>query len=343
MKILVTGGAGFMGSNFIKYILEKYPDYKIINLDKLTYAGNLDNLQDVEKNPNYTFFQGDIAKSDDVANAIGSGVDAIINYAAETHVDRSILDPRAFLDTDIYGTYTLLEATRAEKAGKMIQISTDEVFGMVRSEKEEFAEDTRFDPSSPYSAAKAGGDLMCNAYFRTYKTPVIVTHSCNFYGPNQYPEKLIPLFVTNLLEDKKIPVYGQGDQFREWIFVSDHCRAIDAILHRGIPGEVYNIGTRQRKSNLEITKSILQHLGKSEDQIEYVADRPGHDFGYAVNPDKLMRELQWKPEIDFIDGLAQTIEWYKNNEAWWMKIKSGEYRAYFEKNYSKRNESLKLK
>ncbi len=343
MKILVTGGAGFMGSNFIRYILEKYPEYEIVNLDKLTYAGNLENLRDVEKNPHYTFVKGDIAKAEDVDRAIGEGVDVVINYAAETHVDRSILDPRAFLDTDIYGTYTLLEAVRAGKAGRMVQISTDEVFGMVHDAKEEFAEDTRFDPSSPYSASKAGGDLMCSAYFRTYQTPVIVTHSCNFYGPNQYPEKLIPLFATNLLEGKKIPVYGKGDQFREWIFVSDHCRAIDVILHKGTVGEVYNIGTRQRKSNLEITKSILRQLGQGEDMIEYVTDRPGHDFGYAVNPDKLMRELDWKPEVDFAEGLAQTIDWYKNNEDWWEKIKSGEYRDYFEKNYSRRNELLNLK
>ncbi len=343
MKILVTGGAGFMGSNFIKYVLEKYPDYEIINLDKLTYAGNLENLSDIEKNPRYIFVRGDIAKAEDVAKAIGAGVDAIINYAAETHVDRSILDPRAFLDTDIYGTYTLLEAVRAGKAGRMVQISTDEVFGMVHDREEEFTEETRFDPSSPYSASKAGGDLMCSAYFRTYRTPVIVTHSCNFYGPNQYPEKLIPLFATNLLEGKKIPVYGQGDQFREWIFVSDHCQAIDAILHRGVLGEVYNIGTRQRKSNFEITELILNLLGKDEDQIEYVGDRPGHDFGYAVNPDKLMRELGWKPEVDFAEGLAATIEWYKNNEAWWKKIKSGEYQKYFEKNYANREELLNLK
>lgn len=333
MKLLITGGAGFMGSNFIKYILEKYSDYEIVNLDKLTYAGNLDNLKEVENDPRYTFARGDIAKANDVDKAIGDGVDVIINYAAETHVDRSILEPRAFLDTDIYGTYTLLETVRSGKAKKLIQISTDEVFGMVHDEKEEFAEESRFDPSSPYSASKAGGDMLCSAYFKTYQTPVIVTHSCNFYGPNQYPEKLIPLFVTNLLEDKKIPIYGKGDQFREWIFTEDHCRAIDAILQRGEVGEVYNIGTRARKANIDITKEILRYLEKGEDMIEYVVDRPGHDFGYSVNPDKIMNDLGWKPEVDFAAGLQKTIEWYKGNEAWWKKIKSEEYREYYEKNY----------
>lgn len=323
-----------MGSNFIRYVLNKYPDYKIINLDKLTYAGNLENLRDIENNPNYTFVKGDIAKTEDVDRALGEGADVVINYAAESHVDRSILSPRAFLDTDIFGTYTLLEAVRAGKAKKMIQISTDEVFGMVHNVNEEFTEETKFDPSSPYSASKAGGDLMANAYWRTYKTPVIVTHSCNFYGAYQYPEKLIPLFVTNLLENKKIPVYGEGNQFREWIFTEDHCRAIDAILHKGEAGEVYNIGTRNRKANIEITKFILNYLGKDESYIEHVADRPGHDFGYAVNPDKLIGKLGWKPETNFEDGLAETIEWYKNNESWWKKLKSKEYQEYYEKNYA---------
>lgn len=336
MKILVTGGAGFMGSNFIRHLLAKYPDYQIINLDKLTYAGNLDNLKEVESNPNYTFIQGDIANAQDVEKAIGDGVDAIINYAAESHVDRSILEPKAFLETDIFGTYTLLEALRAGKASKMIQISTDEVFGMVHDMKEEFTEESRFDPSSPYSASKAGGDLMCSAYWRTYQTPVIVTHSCNFYGPNQYPEKLIPLFITNLLEGKKVPVYGEGNQFREWIFTRDHCNAIDMILHKGKAGQVYNIGTQNRRANIEVTKLILQYMGKDESSIEHVADRPGHDFGYSVNADKLMNELGWKPQVSFEDGLKETMEWYKNNEAWWKKIKTGEFLEYYQKNYGKK-------
>lgn len=333
MNLLVTGGAGFMGSNFIKYLLKKYPDYRIINLDKLTYAGNLENLKEVENNPNYTFIKGDITSKEDVEKAVSGGVDMIINYAAETHNDRSILDPEAFLKTDIFGTYALLEAVRAGKARKLIQISTDEVFGMVHDMETEFDEGTRFDPSSPYSASKAGGDLMCSAYHKTYGTPVIVTHSCNFYGPNQYPEKFLPLFITNLLEDKQVPVYGKGDQFREWIFVEDHCRAIDLIAHEGKIGEVYNIGTGNRKANIDVTRFILNYLGKDEGYIENVADRPGHDFGYALNSNKLKNELGWKPKIDFEEGLKQTIEWYKNNESWWKNIKSGDYQEYYKKQY----------
>lgn len=333
MKILVTGGAGFMGSNFIRHILNKYPDYQIVNLDKLTYAGNLENLKEVEGNKNYRFIKGDIANAEDVDGAVGDGVDVIINYAAETHVDRSILDPRAFLDTDIFGTYTLLETIRAGKAKKLIQISTDEVFGMVHDMEEEFTEETKFDPSSPYSASKAGGDLMCSAYFRTYQTPVIITHSCNFYGPHQYPEKIIPLFITNLLENKKIPVYGKGEQFREWIFTEDHCDAIDAILHKGKIGEVYNIGTRDRRSNIELTKMILDIMGKDDSFIEYVTDRPGHDFGYAVNPDKLKNELGWEPKHNFEKGIRDTVDWYLANKEWWQNIKSGEYQEYYKKQY----------
>lgn len=325
-----------MGSHFVKYILHKYPSWQVVNLDKLTYAGNLENLKEVENSPNYFFIKGDIADKKDIEKAIGSGVDIIVNYAAETHVDRSILEPGAFIKTDIFGTYNLLEAMRAGKAKKMIQISTDEVFGMVHDMNEEFNEESKFDPSSPYSASKAGGDHLCSAYFRTYGTPVIITHSCNFYGPNQYPEKIIPLFITNLLEGKKVPVYGEGKQFREWIYVDDHCRAIDVIMQKGRIGDVYNIGTRDRRANIETTKMILEILGKGDDSIEYVKDRPGHDFGYAVNPDKLINELGWKPEVSFADGLRQTIDWYKNNEWWWKKIKSGEYLEYYKKQYAKR-------
>lgn len=335
MKILVTGGAGFMGSNFIKYMLQKYPDYQIVNLDKLTYAGNLENLKEVENNPNYKFVKGDIATKEDVEKAIEDGVDVIINYAAETHVDRSILDPDSFLKTDVFGTYALLEAVRAGKAKKLVQISTDEVFGMVHDMNTEFTEESKFNPSSPYSASKAGGDLMCSAYWKTYKTPVVITHSCNFYGPNQYPEKFIPLFITNLLEDKKVPVYGEGNQFREWIFTEDHCKAIDLIAHNGELGEIYNIGTGNRKANIDVTKFILNYLGKDESYIENVPDRPGHDFGYALNFEKL-KNLGWKPEVDFEEGLKKTIEWYKENESWWKNIKSGDYQKYYEQNYSNR-------
>ena len=334
MKILITGGAGFMGSHFIKYLLKTHLDYEIINLDKLTYAGNLENLKDIEKNSRYTFEKGDISDPEDVARAVGDGVDIIVNYAAETHVDRSILYPDSFLKTDIFGTYVLLEAVRKGLAKKMIQISTDEVFGMVHDQSQEFDEMTKFDPSSPYSASKAGADMMCHAYHKTYGTPVIVTHNCNFYGTYQYPEKIIPLFITNLLEDKKVPLYGDGMQFREWIHTSDHCRAIDLICKSGKLGEVYNIGTRYRISNKELTAMILKLVGKDETYIEKVADRPGHDFGYSVNSDKLIA-LGWKPEKDFETELQEIAEWYSNNYAWWQKIKSGEYLDYYKEQYEK--------
>lgn len=333
MKILVTGGAGFMGSNFINYILEKYPDYKIINLDKLTYAGNLENLVKVNNNKNYTFIKGDIAKKKDLKEAIGRGVDVIINYAAETHVDRSIMEPKAFIETDVIGTFELLELVRQKKAKKLIQISTDEVFGEI--EKGEFFEDSPFLPNSPYSASKAGGDMMCRAYRETYGAPVIVTHSCNFYGPNQYPEKLIPLFITNLLEDKKVPLYNQGKNIREWIFTKDHCQAIDKILHKGKIGEVYNIGTGERLKNIEVAKIILQELGVGKEMIDHVKDRPGHDIRYAVNNKKLREDLGFKPEYSFKDGIIETIKWYKNNQKWWKKIKVGEYWDYYKKQYKK--------
>ncbi|HRY52395.1 MAG TPA: dTDP-glucose 4,6-dehydratase [Candidatus Portnoybacteria bacterium] len=332
MKILITGGAGFMGSNFIKYIMAKHSDWQVVNLDKLTYAGNLENLAEVSQNKNYAFIKGDIANKEDVARAIGEGVDKIINYAAETHVDRSILEPDAFIKTDVFGTYTLLEAARKYNVAQYIQISTDEVFGSIKEGS--FDEQSPFEPNSPYSASKAGADHLCRAYFKTYNLPVIITHSCNFYGPNQYPEKLIPLFVTNLLEGKKVPVYGQGQQMREWIFTQDHCKAVEAIMEKGQLGEVYNIGTGYEKTNMEITKFILQELGCGEEMIEYVKDRPGHDWRYAINSKKL-RGLGWQPESSWEEGLRRTINWYKENEAWWKKIKSGEYLEYYKKQYGK--------
>lgn len=322
-----------MGSNAVRYILEKYPQYQVINLDKLTYAGNLENLRDFENNPRHNFIKGDIAVREDVAEAIGEGVDVIINYAAETHVDRSIMDPEAFIKTDVLGTFELLEAVRQGKAGKMIQISTDEIFG--ETAESEFTEDSPILPNSPYSASKAGGDLMCRAYHRTYGTPVIVTHSCNFFGPYQYPEKLISLFITNLLEQKKVPLYSKGEHVREWIFTEDHCRAIDTILHKGKPGEVYNIGTGERKKNIDVAHAILAELGMGEEMIEFVKDRPGHDMRYAVNSAKIKRELGWSAKTSFQDGIKKTIEWYKDNESWWKKLKSGEYLEYYKKQYEK--------
>lgn len=333
MKLLITGGAGFMGSNFVKYILRNHPNWQVVNLDKLTYAGNLDNLKEIEKSSNYKFLKGDIASPPDVEKAIGRGVDCIINYAAETHVDRSIIEPSAFIKTDILGTYTLLEAAKKHNVAQYIQISTDEVFGSIS--KGAFSENSPFKPSSPYAASKAGADHLCRAYFKTYNLPVIVTHSCNVFGPNQYPEKIIPLFITNLLENKKVPIYGSGKQVREWIFIEDHCRAIEMIMKKGQAGEVYNIGTGSSKQNIETARFILQELGFDKKMIEYAKDRSGHDFRYAINYKKL-KSLGWKPRVNWEEGLRRTIKWYQENKSWWKKIKSGEYLKYYKKQYQLR-------
>lgn len=334
MKVLVTGGLGFMGSNFVRHMLTSYQDVQVLNVDKMTYAGNPENLRDVEKDSRYTFLKADIADSAVVDRAVKEyHPDVIVNYAAETHVDRSILEPEAFIRTDIFGTYNLLEAVRKYSIPRYIQISTDEVFGSI--EEGEFTEETAFDPSSPYSASKAGADHLVRAYHRTFQTPTIVTHACNNYGPYQYPEKLIPLFVTNLLEGKKVPVYGSGMNIREWIYVLDHARAIDTILRNGEIGGIYNIGTGERLTNIDITQRILTALGKDESSIERVADRPGHDLRYAVDSTKL-RGLGWKPDYTFAKGLAETVRWYTEHEAWWKKIKSGEYLDYYKRQYEDR-------
>ena len=332
MKILVTGGAGFGASNFIRYMLNKYLDYEIINLDKLTYAGNLANLKDIEDNKNYSFIKGDIIDSE-LVNKLASQVDAIINYAAETHVDRSILDPESFINSNIVGTYQLLEAVKNNKNVKrFIQISTDEVFGSIKEGL--FKEDDPFKPNSPYATAKASADLLCRSYAKTFDLPIIVTHSCNYYGPYQFPEKLIPLFITNIIEEKKVPVYGKGDNIREWIHTDDHARAVDLLLHKGVTGEVYNIGTGNEKTNMEITSLILEIMGKGDDMIEYVKDRPGHDWRYAIDNSKI-KALGFKPEVDFREGLTELVNWYKNNSKWWQDIKSGEYKNYYNKQYGK--------
>ena len=331
--VLITGGCGFIGSHFVRLILRERPTWRVINVDKLTYAGNLDNLKEVAKNPRYKFVKGDIAVKKDVKKAIGRGVDLIVNYAAESHVDRSVLDPEAFVRTDVLGTYCLLEAVRENRVAQYIQISTDEVFGSIRKGK--FKETSPFEPNSPYSASKAGADHLCRAYFKTYGLPIVVTHSCNFYGPNQYPEKLIPLFITNLLEDKKVPIYGRGDQIREWIFTEDHCRAIETLIEKGEAGEVYNIGTGNERKNIEITKFILNELGFDQSRIEYVKDRPGHDFRYAINNSKL-KKLGWSPTLSFEEGLSRTINWYQKNDRWWKKLKSGEYLKYYKRQYGKK-------
>lgn len=321
MNILITGGAGFMGSNFVRHLLTRYPDYRIVVFDKLTYAGNLDNLKDHENNPRFIFVRGDICGGAALADTVGQyAIDTIVNYAAETHVDRSITDPESFLKTVVLGTFQLLEVTKKFGVKKMIQISTDEVFGSTDDGR--FTEESCFRPNSPYSAAKAGGDLLCRAYNVTYGTPVVVTHSCNVYGPYQYPEKFIPLFITNLLESKKVPLYGDGKNVREWIHVDDHCRAIDTVLHHAEPGSVYNIGTGTEITNIDLTKNILEYLGMGEEMIDNVADRPGHDRRYAVEWGKIKRDLGWQPDVFFDQGLHQTIDWYKANEWWWKRLKS---------------------
>lgn len=332
MKVLITGGAGFMGSNHIHYLLSKYRDYKIVNLDKLTYCGNLENLKDIENNSNYEFVKGDICDEKIVDQVVENGIDVIINFAAETHVDRSILTPKDFTQTDVFGTQTLLEAARKYKIKKYIQISTDEVYGSTKKKK--FKENHPLKPNSPYSASKAGGDMLVRAYHITYNVPTIITRSCNYFGPYQYPEKLIPLFITNLLDGKKVPLYGDGKNVREWVFTEDVSLAIDLIMHKGKVGQIYNISSGWSKTNLQITKTILKILGKNESVIEYVKDRPGHDFKYAVDWKKLNR-LGWKPTSSFEKKMKIVVDWYVNNENWWKKLKSGEYLEYYKKQYKK--------
>ena len=309
MHLLVTGGAGFIGSNFIRYIFEKHPDYLITNLDKLTYAGNLDNCVDYADNSNYSFVEGDIIDQK-LAYELAEKVDVIINFAAETHVDRSITGPAVFLETNVTGTQILLEAAKKYKHERYIQVSTDEVYGDI--EEGFFTEESPLKPSSPYSASKAAGDMLCLAYKRTYDTPVIISRCSNNYGPYQYPEKIVPFFIQKLLAGEKVPLYGDGSNVRDWLHVTDHCQAIDLILHRGKIGEVYNVGAHEEHSNLEITKKMLTILNLPEDQIEFVTDRPGHDIRYAIDASKIRNELGWKPVVDFDIGFKETVEWYVN-------------------------------
>jgi len=335
MKLLVTGGAGFIGSNFIRHILAGHPDYKIINFDKLTYAGNLENLRGIEDNPNYSFIKGDIADEEAVENVIGK-VDVIVNFAAETHVDRSILEADSFAKTNFYGTYVLLEAARKNGIEKMIQISTDEVYGSI--EKGSFKETCALGPNSPYAATKAGADMLAKSYFTTYGIPVIITRSSNNFGSYQYPEKLIPLFVTNALDDKPLPLYGDGMNVRDWLSVEDNCQAIEFILHRGKAGEAYNVGGGNELTNLELTGLILELLNKPEDLIKRVKDRPGHDRRYSLDCSKLKAELGWKPQSDFRQALKKTIKWYQDNRGWWEKIKKKkeEFKTYYAQQYDSR-------
>jgi dTDP-glucose 4,6-dehydratase len=330
MRLLVTGGAGFIGSNFVRYMLGKYADYKIINLDDLTYAGNLDNLKDVEKNPRYRFVKGDIANADVVA-ALAPEVEAIINFAAETHVDRSIHEPGGFIQTDVVGIYALLEQARRNPMRKIVLVSTDEVYGSITGGS--FCEVDRLNPSSPYSASKAGGELLALAYQKTFGLPVCITRGSNTYGPFQYPEKVIPLFVTNALDDIPLPLYGDGMNVRDWLYVLDHCSAIDLVLHKGAPGEIYNVGGGNERTNIEITHMILALLNKPKSLIKPVADRLAHDRRYSVNCEKIS-ELGWNAQQPFEEGMRLTVQWYAENEWWWRKLKSGEYLQYYKKQYA---------
>ncbi|MBT3412492.1 MAG: dTDP-glucose 4,6-dehydratase [Candidatus Jacksonbacteria bacterium] len=333
MKYLITGGAGFIGSNFIKYLLQYYPDAEVLNIDKLTYAGNLDNLKTVENNSRYEFLKGDIANEEDVAKAFAWQPDIVINFAAETHVDRSIIDPAAFVKTDVIGTHMLLEASRKHGVKKYVQISTDEVYGHLPDLEGEFVETTPFNPRSPYSASKAGADHLVQSYFTTYGLPTVITHSCNVYGYHQHPEKFMPLFITNLLEAKKVPLYGDGTQIREYIFVDEYCQALAVILESGKIGESYNISSGNSQMNKKVVVQLLQLLDKDESSIVHVDDRPGHDVRYAVNADKL-KGLGWNSHISFEEGLKRTVNWYTENDWWWKKIKYEEsFKDYYKQQY----------
>ncbi|MCL5256845.1 MAG: dTDP-glucose 4,6-dehydratase [Chloroflexi bacterium] len=331
-RVLITGGAGFIGSNYAHYVLGEHPHYEAVILDKLTYAGNMDNLKDLSDNPRYRFIKGDICDPE-VVNEAMSGCNYVVNFAAETHVDRSIVDPGSFITTDVYGTHVLLEAARRFGVERFLQVSTDEVYGSVL---EGFSnEQDSLHPSSPYSASKAGGELMARAYHTTYGLPVVITRGSNTYGPYQYPEKLIPLFVTNALDEVPLPVYGDGLNRRDWIYVLDHCAGIDFVLHNGEAGEIYNVGGGNEHTNMEITRLILELLEKSSDLITYVKDRPGHDRRYALDCGKL-QALGWSPAHSFQNAMAETVKWYLDNRWWWEKIKSGEYARYYEQMYGGR-------
>ncbi len=321
-KILVTGGCGFIGSNFIKYVLNTYPDYHIVNFDNLTYAGNPENLKDIENDPRYTFVKGDITETLDV-NAVMNKIDSVVHFAAESHVDRSIEDGAVFVNTNVLGTFNLLESARQEGVKKFIHVSTDEVYGSL-GKTGYFTEDTALAPNSPYSASKAGSDCLVRSYYETYKFPAIITRCSNNYGPYQFPEKLIPLMISNALSDKPLPVYGDGLYVRDWLYVEDHCRAIDAVLHKGKDGDVYNIGGNNEWKNIDIVKTILKDVGKPESLIEYVIDRLGHDRRYAIDSSKIQKELGWSPATPFEEGIKKTIAWYVDNHEWIQRLKERE-------------------
>lgn len=339
MKIIVTGGAGFIGGNFVHHMVRKYPEYQIICLDKLTYAGNLETLEPIMQEKNFKFVKGDIADRDFVYKLFSEEQpDVIINFAAESHVDRSIDDPNIFLQTNIMGTSVLLDACRKYGIKRFHQVSTDEVYGDLPLDRPDlfFTENSPIHTSSPYSASKASADLLVSAYSRTYKLPVSISRCSNNYGPYHFPEKLIPLMIINALNNKPLPVYGKGENVRDWLYVEDHCTAIDMIIHSGKFGEVYNIGGHNERTNLDVVKTIIRELGKDESLIKYVADRPGHDMRYAIDPTKIKNELGWEPTTRFEDGIKKTIKWYLDNTSWWENIISGEYQNYYEKMYGSR-------
>ncbi|MBI2031340.1 MAG: dTDP-glucose 4,6-dehydratase [Candidatus Levybacteria bacterium] len=336
MKILVTGGAGFIGSNFILYWMKNHPQDKIVNLDKLTYAGNLENLKEVEKNPNYKFIHGDICDGKAVGEAMEE-IDIVVNFAAESHVDRSITEPAPFIMTNIVGTQILLDEAIKSKVKRFHHISTDEVYGSLELEDlNKFNERTNYNPRSPYSASKSSSDHLVRAYFTTYGLPITISNCSNNFGPYQFPEKLIPLAITNLLENKKIPVYGDGLYVRDWLYVEDHCRAVDKILQKGKVGDTYCVGgLTEDINNLSIVKKIIKILNANEEMIEFIKDRPGHDRKYAVDWSKIKNELDWEPQHSFDEWLEKTVEWYKKNSDWWKRVKTGEYQEYYNKQYGK--------
>lgn len=339
MKIIVTGGAGFIGGNFIHHMVNKYPEYDIVNLDLLTYAGNLETLKPVEGKPNYKFVKGDIADRKFVFDLFEKEKpDMVVNFAAESHVDRSVVDPESFVRTNVMGTTTLLDACKEYGIKRYHQVSTDEVYGDLPLDRPDlfFTEETPLHTSSPYSSSKASADLFVMAYHRTFGLPVTISRCSNNYGPYHFPEKLIPLMIANALADKPLPVYGEGLNVRDWLYVEDHCKAIDLIIHKGRVGEVYNVGGHNEKQNIEIVKIICKELGKPESLITHVGDRKGHDMRYAIDPTKIHNELGWLPETKFEDGIKKTIQWYLDNREWWETIISGEYQNYYEKMYGNR-------
>lgn len=332
--VLVTGGAGFIGSNFLRYMVNKYPNYDFINLDALTYCGNLENLKDIEDKDNYSFVKGNVCDTE-LVNCIVENVDYIVHFAAESHVDRSIEDPGIFIKSNILGTQTLLDASKRNDIKKFLQVSTDEVYGSLGPEGY-FTEQTPLQANSPYSASKAGADLMVRAYHNTFDLPVNITRCSNNYGPYQFPEKLIPLMISNAIENKELPVYGDGKNIRDWLHVYDHCTGIDLVLHKGKAGEVYNIGGHNERANIDIVKLILNELDKPESLIKFVSDRLGHDRRYAIDSSKIRRDLGWRPKYTFEDGIIETIHWYLDNQDWISKVKSGQYQEYYNKIYKDR-------